>query len=152
MHLQYLKKVPNETEELKGLRSAKQKDRKSALFCNSVNSIISSSKFSFEEKNYLKLIISFNFSNKTFMQKSKDQRPFNFFQFWYPKNLCFCPLPPLNNVEKQLEKLSYGFSALYMAIEGVLKTLFKIPIIFYDWLSEIYKKKRKIWLHPYCFK
>ena len=52
---------------------------KGALFCNSVNSIISSNKF--KENNYLKLIISFNISNKTFMQKGTDQRPFNFFSF-----------------------------------------------------------------------
>ena len=88
MHLQYLKKVSNETEESKGLRPATQKDEKRALFCNSVNSIISSGKFSFKEKNYLNLIISFNFSNKTFMQKGTDQSPFNFFQFWYPKSIC----------------------------------------------------------------
>ena len=48
MTLQYLKKVSNETEESKGLRPTVQKDEKSALFCNSVNSIIS--KFSFKEK------------------------------------------------------------------------------------------------------
>ena len=50
MPLQYLKKVPNETEESKGLRPTIQKDEKSALFRNSVNSIISSIKFSFKEK------------------------------------------------------------------------------------------------------
>ena len=88
MPLQYLKKVSNETEESKGLRPTIQKDEKSALFCNSVNSIISSSKSSFKEKNNLKLIISFNFSNKTFMQKCADQRSFDFFQFWYPKSIC----------------------------------------------------------------
>ena len=81
MPLQYLKKVSNETEESKGLRPTIQKDEKSALFCNSVNSIISSGKFSFKEKNYLKLIISFNFLNKTFMRKGTDQRPFDFFSF-----------------------------------------------------------------------
>ena len=48
MPLQYLKKVSNETEESKGLRPTIQKDEKSALFCNSVNSVISSSKFSFK--------------------------------------------------------------------------------------------------------
>ena len=88
MHLYYLKKVSNETEESKGLRPTIQKDEKSALFCNSVTSIISSSKFSFKEKNYLKLITSFNFSNKTFILKCTDQRPFDFFQFWYPKSIC----------------------------------------------------------------
>ena len=50
--------------------------------------LISSSKFSFKGKNYLKLIIHFNFSNKTFMQKGTDQRPFDFFQFWYTKSVC----------------------------------------------------------------
>ena len=64
MHLQYLKKVSKETEESEGLHPTIQKDEKSALFCNSVNSVISSSKFSFKEKNNLKLIISFNFSKK----------------------------------------------------------------------------------------
>ena len=64
MSLQYLKKVSNEAEELKGLRTTIQKDEKSALFCNSVSSVISSSKFSFKEKNNLKFIISFNFSKK----------------------------------------------------------------------------------------
>ena len=64
MPLQYLKKVSNEAEELKGLRTTIQKDEKSALFCNSVNSVISSSKFSFKEKNNLKFIISFNFLKK----------------------------------------------------------------------------------------
>ena len=88
MPLQYLKKVSNETEESKGLRPTIQKDEKSALFCNSVSSMISSSKFSFKGKNYLKLIIHFNFSNKTFMQKGTDQRPFDFFQFWYTKSVC----------------------------------------------------------------
>ena len=43
--------------------------------------------------------------------------------------LCFSPLPPLNNVEEQ-----WG---------TILNTLFKIPIIFCHWLSEIYKKRRK---------
>ena len=81
MHLYYLKKVSNETEESKGLRPTIQKDEKSALFCNSVKSIISIGKFSFKEKNYLKLIISFDFSNKTFMQKGTDQRSFDFFSF-----------------------------------------------------------------------
>ena len=85
MPLQYLKKVSNETEESKGLRATTQKDKKSALFCNSINSVISSSKFSFKERNYLKLIISFNFSNKTFIKKGTDQKPFDFFSVLVPK-------------------------------------------------------------------
>ena len=89
MPLRYLKKVSNEAEELRGLLTTIQKDEKSALFCNSVNSVISSSKFSFKEKNNLKLIISFNFSKKkSFMEKGTEQRPFDFFQFWYPKSIC----------------------------------------------------------------
>ena len=76
-----IEKVSTKTEESKGLRPTIQKDEKSALFCNSVNSVISSSKFSFEEKDYLKRIISFNFSNKKFMQKVTDQRLFDFFPF-----------------------------------------------------------------------
>ena len=67
-------------KRIKRLRPTIQKDEKSALLCNSVNSIISSSKFSFKEKNYIKLI-SFNFLNKTSMQKGTDQRSFNFFSF-----------------------------------------------------------------------
>ena len=50
MLLQYLKKILNETEEKKGLRPTIQKDETGALFCNSVNSIISSTRFSFKEK------------------------------------------------------------------------------------------------------
>ena len=88
MPLQYLKKVSSETEESKGLLPTMQKDEISALFCNSVNSIISSSKFSFRGKNYLKLIIYFNFSNKTFMQNGTDQRPFDFFQSGHTKLVC----------------------------------------------------------------
>ena len=79
MPLQYLKNVSSETKESKVSRPTIQVDEKSALLCNSVNSIISSSKFSFKEKNYIKLIISFNFLNKTFMQKGTDQRSFDFF-------------------------------------------------------------------------
>ena len=50
MHLQYLKKISHKTEESKGLSSTIQKDEKSALFCNSFNSVTSSSKFSFKGK------------------------------------------------------------------------------------------------------
>ena len=85
MPLQYLKKVSYKTKESKGLCPTIQKDEKIALLCNSVNSVISSSKFSFKEKNYLKFIISFNFSNKTFMQKGTDQRPFDCFSVLVPK-------------------------------------------------------------------
>ena len=88
MPLQYLEIFSNETEESKGLRPTIQKDEKSALFCNSVNSMISSSKFTFKGENYLKLIISFIFFNNTFMQKGTDQRPFDFFQSWYIKSVC----------------------------------------------------------------
>ena len=79
--LQYLQKVSNEREEPRGLHPTIQKDEKSAFFYNSVNSIISSSKFSFKEKDYLKLIISFNFSNKTFMQKGQTRGHLIFFSF-----------------------------------------------------------------------
>ena len=51
---------------------------------------IPSKKMIFKEEG-LKLIISFNLSNKsrrTFMQKSTDQRPFDFFQIWYQKSIC----------------------------------------------------------------
>ena len=43
-------RVLDKTEDSKGLCPTIQKDEKSTLFCNSVNSIISSSKFSFKEK------------------------------------------------------------------------------------------------------
>ena len=56
MLLPYLKKVSNETEELKGLRTTIQKDEKNALFCNSVNSVMFSSKFSFKENNIFQLV------------------------------------------------------------------------------------------------
>ena len=56
MPLPYLKKVSNETEELKGLRPTIQKDEKNALFCNSVNSVMFSSKFSFKENNIFQLV------------------------------------------------------------------------------------------------
>ena len=87
MSLQYMEKVSNETEEPKGYVQPHEKMKKSALFSNSVSSVISSSKFSFKERNYLKLIISFNFSNKTFIKKGTDLRPIDFFQFWYPKSI-----------------------------------------------------------------
>ena len=51
MPLQWLKKeVSNETEESGGLFPTIQNNEKSALFFNSVNSIIPSKKFSFKEK------------------------------------------------------------------------------------------------------
>ena len=85
MPLQHLKKVSHKTKESKGLCPTIQKDEKIALYRNSVNSVISSSKYGFKEKNYLKLIISFNFSNKTFMQKGTDHRPFDCFSVLAPK-------------------------------------------------------------------
>ena len=86
------KKVSNETEESEGLFPTRQKDEESALLFNSVNSIITSSKFSFKEKNYLKLITTFNLSNKSrkaFMQKGTDQRPFDFFSFGTRNQLAY---------------------------------------------------------------
>ena len=48
--------------------------------------------------------------------------------------LCFSPLPPLNNVDKQLAKLASSYN---MGLQhcvggegGVLNRLFKSPIIF----------------------
>ena len=76
MSLQYLKKVSNETEESKGLCPTIQKDE-SALFCNSVNSIMSSSKFSFKD---LKLI-SFNFSIKNSCKRARTRGHLIFFSF-----------------------------------------------------------------------
>ena len=40
-------------------------------------------------------------------------------------------------------KQSYGFATLYRGRGEVLGTLFKIPIIFCHWLSEIYKKNKE---------
>ena len=52
--------------------------------------------------------------------------------------LCFPPLPPLNNVEEQWSKLaSSNVASLQYCIGGeggILNTLFKIPIIFCQWL------------------
>ena len=60
---------------------------------------------------------------------------------------CFSPLLPLNNVEKQWAKLE---SSYVMGLQhcvggegGFLNRLFKIPMIFYHWLSKNYKKKKK---------
>ena len=93
MPLQCLgKKVSNEAEESEGLFPTRQKDEESALLFNSVNSIITSSKFSFKEKNYLKLITTFNLSNKSrkaFMQKGTDQRSFDFFSFGTRNQLAY---------------------------------------------------------------
>ena len=80
MPLQYLKNVSNETKESKGYVQPYKKIKKVLCFVIVLIQIISSSKFSFKEKNYIKLI-SFNFLNKTFMQKGTDQRSFNFFSF-----------------------------------------------------------------------
>ena len=67
--------------------------------------------------------------------------------------LCFSPLPPLNNVEEQWAKLA---STNVMGSQhcigggggggevGVLKALFKIPIIFCHWLwTETNQQKAK---------
>ena len=40
-------------------------------------------------------------------------------------------------------KPCYGFMLLYTGWGGILNALFKIPIIFSHWLSEIYKKKNE---------
>ena len=40
-------------------------------------------------------------------------------------------------------KPCYEFAILYRKWGGILNALFKIPIIFCHWLSEIYKKKKK---------
>ena len=74
MPLQCLKKVSNKTEQSEALFPAIQKDEESALFFNSSNSIIPSKKFNLK-KNYLKLIISFNLSNKSRKTFSKEHQP-----------------------------------------------------------------------------
>ena len=40
-------------------------------------------------------------------------------------------------------KQCYGFATLYKAWGVILNALFKIPIIFCHWLSEIYKEKER---------
>ena len=40
-------------------------------------------------------------------------------------------------------KQGYEFTTLYRGRGEILNTLFKIPIIFCHWLSEIYKKKKE---------
>ena len=61
--------------------------------------------------------------------------------------LCFWPLPPLNNVEKQRAKLVSiyvtGSQHCIGGRGGISNTLLKIPIIFCHLLSEIYQKKGK---------
>ena len=60
---------------------------------------------------------------------------------------CFYSVPALNNVEKQWAKLAsshvMGSRHCEMGQGRCLNRLFKIPIIFCHWLSEIYPKNRK---------
>ena len=60
------------------------------------------------------------------------------------KILCFYPLLPLHNGEKTMRKscvkLYFGLATFCRGRGGTLNKLFKIPIIFCHWLSEIYKK------------
>ena len=60
--------------------------------------------------------------------------------------LCFCPLPLLNNVEKQWGKLvpSYVMSLQHCigGEGGFLNILSNFPIIFCHWLSDIYQEKK----------
>ena len=83
MPLQCLrKKFRTKQKNCKGYLQPWKKMKKCFAF-NSVNSLIPSNKCSFKEKS-LKLIISFNLSNKsrrTFMQKSRDQRSFDISKF-----------------------------------------------------------------------
>ena len=65
---------------IKRVMSNHTKRWKSALFCNSINSIISRANLVLK-KNYLQLIISFNFSNKACIQKDANRRPFDSFAF-----------------------------------------------------------------------
>ena len=89
MPLQWLKKSFERIRRTARVIFSHRKRWKKCFVFNSVNSIIPSNKFIFKEKS-LKLI-SFKLSNKshrTFMQKSTDQTPFDFFQIWNPKSIC----------------------------------------------------------------
>ena len=46
-------------------------------------------------------------------------------------------------MSKTCAKQCYGFATLCTGRGRILNALFKIPIIFCHWLSEIYKKKKK---------
>ena len=46
-------------------------------------------------------------------------------------------------MSKTCVKQCYRFATLYRGRRGVLNLLFKIPIIFCHWLSEIYEKKKE---------
>ena len=46
-------------------------------------------------------------------------------------------------MSKSCVKLCYRFATLYRGKGGIFNTVFKIPIIFFHWLSEIYKKEKK---------
>ena len=70
-------------------------------------------------------------------------------------NLCFYPLPPLINVEKQWAKvaLSYVMGSQHsIEGEGNFKHTFYNPIIFCHWLSEIYRIKRKMRFYACYFR
>ena len=61
---------------------------------------------------------------------------------------------PLNNFEKQRAKLasSYVMGSQHCIgrREGFLNIIFKVPIIFCHWLSEIYKEKGKMRFYSCC--
>ena len=59
---------------------------------------------------------------------------------------CFYPLPSLNNVGKQWEKLM-GSKHFIGGDGGFLNTLSKTSIIFCRSLSEIYKKRKIGFMH-----
>ena len=78
----------------------------------------------------------------------------------YEKNCCldnFVFLHPSpsqqcwETMNKSCYKLCHGFATLYTGRVGILNTLFKIPIIFCNKLSEIYKRKRKMRFSSCCF-
>ena len=60
---------------------------------------------------------------------------------------CFYSPPTLNNVEKQRAELPWSYAmVLQHSIKwdgDFLNIIFRIPIIFCHWLSEIYKKKER---------
>ena len=64
----------------------------------------------------------------------------------YFDNFVFLPPSPSwqcsETMSKICVKLSYGFATLYRGRGGILNTIFKNPIIFCHWLSEIYKKMK----------
>ena len=55
-----------------------------------------------------------------------------------------CNLSLRSNEQKLHQAMLWGFATLHRGRGWILNTVLKIPILFCNWLSEIYKKKRKM--------